>query len=96
MLVSHTCYSKEILGRNGEISDVGSETFCCYFLCSFKTIEKPALLLIMDSGKLKSGCTIDVIDAYQNVNTCIENIQLMKENVDQSFLLFSSYTDETY
>ena len=29
------------------------------------------------------GCTIDVIDAYQNVNTCIEDIQLLRENVDQ-------------
>ena len=29
------------------------------------------------------GCTIDVIDAYQNVNTCIEDIQLSRENVDQ-------------
>ena len=34
-------------------------------------------------NKAEAGCTIDVIDAYQNVNTCIENIQLMKENVDQ-------------
>ena len=29
------------------------------------------------------GCTIDVIDAYQNVHTCIEDIQLLRENVDQ-------------
>ena len=29
------------------------------------------------------GRTIDVIDAYQNVNTCIEDIQLLRENVDQ-------------
>ena len=34
------------------------------------------------------GCTIDVIDAYQNVNTCIEDIQqdivdILQENVDQ-------------
>ena len=29
------------------------------------------------------GRTIDVIDAYQNVNTCIEDIQLWRENVDQ-------------
>ena len=29
------------------------------------------------------GCTIDVIDAYQNVNTCIEDIQHLWENVDQ-------------
>ena len=34
-------------------------------------------------NKAEAGCTIDVIDAYQNVHTCIENIQLMKENVDQ-------------
>ena len=27
--------------------------------------------------------TIDVIDAYQYVNTCIEDIQLLRENVDQ-------------
>ena len=31
------------------------------------------------------GCTIDAIDAYQNVNTCIEDIQLLQENVDQEF-----------
>ena len=29
------------------------------------------------------GRTIDVIDANQNVNTCIEDIQLLRENVDQ-------------
>ena len=29
------------------------------------------------------GRAIDVIDAYQNVNTCIEDIQLLRENVDQ-------------
>ena len=29
------------------------------------------------------GCTIDVIYTYQNVNTCIEDIQLFRENVDQ-------------
>ena len=29
--------------------------------------------------------TIDVIDAYQNVNTCIEDIQPLRENVDQKF-----------
>ena len=29
------------------------------------------------------GRTIDVIDAYQNVNTGIEDIQLFRENVDQ-------------
>ena len=29
------------------------------------------------------GRPIDVIDAYQNVNTCIEDIQLLRENVDQ-------------
>ena len=29
------------------------------------------------------GRRIDVIDAYQNVNTCIEDIQLLRENVDQ-------------
>ena len=29
------------------------------------------------------GRTIDVIDAYQNINTCIEDIQLLRENVDQ-------------
>ena len=31
------------------------------------------------------GSTIDAIDAYQNVNTCIEDIQLLQENVDQEF-----------
>ena len=31
------------------------------------------------------GRTIDVTDAYQNVNTCIEDIQLLRENVDQEF-----------
>ena len=29
------------------------------------------------------GRTIDVIDACQNVNTCIEDIQLLRENADQ-------------
>ena len=29
------------------------------------------------------GRTIDVIDAYQNVNTCIEDIQLLRENVEE-------------
>ena len=29
------------------------------------------------------GRTIDVIDAYQNVITCVEDIQLLRENVDQ-------------
>ena len=29
------------------------------------------------------GCTSDVVDAYQNVNTCIEDIQLWQKNVDQ-------------
>ena len=29
------------------------------------------------------GRTIDVTDAYHNVNTCIEDIQLLRENVDQ-------------
>ena len=29
------------------------------------------------------GHTIDVIDAYQNINACIEDIQLLRENVDQ-------------
>ena len=29
------------------------------------------------------GRTIDVIDAYQNVNTCVEDIQLLRENIDQ-------------
>ena len=29
------------------------------------------------------GRTIDVIGAYQNVNTCVEDIQLLRENVDQ-------------
>ena len=32
--------------------------------------------------KLQGG-TIDVIGAYQNVNTCIKDIQLLQENVDQ-------------
>ena len=31
----------------------------------------------------RQGRTIDVIDVYQNVNTCIEDIQLLRENVDQ-------------
>ena len=29
------------------------------------------------------GHTIHVIDAYQNINACIEDIQLLRENVDQ-------------
>ena len=29
------------------------------------------------------GRTIDVTDAYQNINTCIEDIQLLQENVNQ-------------
>ena len=29
------------------------------------------------------GRTIDVSDVYQNVNTCIKDIQLLRENVDQ-------------
>ena len=29
------------------------------------------------------GRTIDIIDAYQNVITCVEDIQLLRENVDQ-------------
>ena len=29
------------------------------------------------------GRTTDVIDSYQNVNICIEDIQLLRENVDQ-------------
>ena len=29
------------------------------------------------------GRKIDVLDTYQNVNTCIEGIQLLRENVDQ-------------
>ena len=32
------------------------------------------------------GLTIGVIDAYQNVNTCIEDIQLLRENVDQQLV----------
>ena len=32
---------------------------------------------------MPQGRTIDVIDAYQNVNTCIEDFQLLPENVDQ-------------
>ena len=31
------------------------------------------------------GRTIDVIDTYQNVNTRIADIQLLRENVDQKF-----------
>ena len=31
----------------------------------------------------RQGRTIDVIDVYQNVNTCIKDIQLLRENVDQ-------------
>ena len=46
--------TNEVVGSNGEISDIESKNFFCYFFCSFKTIEKLALFLIMYSGKLKS------------------------------------------
>ena len=45
--------------------------------------------------------TTDVIDAYQNVNKCIEDIKLLRENVDQeSNVIFKQavqiYTDLSF
>ena len=37
------------------------------------------------------GRTTDVIDANQNVNTCIEDIQLLRENVDQESDVISKH-----
>ena len=47
--------TNEVVGSNGEILDIESKNFFCYFFCSFKTIEKLAWFLIMHSGKLKSA-----------------------------------------
>ena len=46
--------TKEVKGRNGEILNIGSKDSYYFFFCSFKTIDKLALLLVMQSGKLKS------------------------------------------
>ena len=75
--------SREGLNAKGK---VGATQFL-NLLAKFKSaIGKIALYRLLHpvagiTQKLQ-GYTIDVIDAYQIVNTCIEDIQLLRENVD--------------